>query len=54
MLDNYRVIDLTDRRGWMTGFLLAQLGCDVVLAEPEDGWERDYWFAAYNLSLIHI
>ena len=48
MLDNYRVIDLTDRRGWMTGFLLAQLGCDVVLAEPEDGWERDYWFAAYN------
>ena len=30
MLDKYRVIDLTDRRGWMTGFLLAQLGADVI------------------------
>ena len=48
MLDNYRVIDLTDHRGWMAGFLLAQLGCDVVLAEPENGWERDHWFEAYN------
>ncbi|MDP6282424.1 MAG: CoA transferase [Acidimicrobiales bacterium] len=48
MLDNYRVIDLTDRRGWMAGFLLAQLGCDVVLAEPANGWERDHWFEAYN------
>ena len=48
MLDNYRVIDLTDRRGWLTGFLLAQLGCDVVLAEPDGGWPRDDWFEAYN------
>ena len=48
MLDNYRVIDLTDRRGWMTGFLLAQLGADVILAEPESGWTRDHWFEAYN------
>ena len=48
MLDNYRVIDLTDRRGWMTGFLLAQLGADVILAEPESGWSRDHWFEAYN------
>lgn len=48
MLDNYRVLDLTDRRGWLTGFLLAQLGCDVVLAEPDGGWPRDDWFDAYN------
>lgn len=48
MLDNYRVIDLTDRRGWLTGFLLAQLGCDVVLVEPDGGWPRDDWFEAYN------
>ncbi len=48
VLDNYRVIDLTDRRGWLTGFLLAQLGCDVVLAEPDEGWPRDDWFESYN------
>ncbi len=48
MLDNYRVIDLTDSRGWLTGFLLAQLGCDVILAEPDGGWPRDDWFEAYN------
>jgi crotonobetainyl-CoA:carnitine CoA-transferase CaiB-like acyl-CoA transferase len=48
MLDRYRVLDLTDRRGWLAGFLLAQLGAEVVLVEPPGGWERDDWFAGYN------
>ena len=48
MLTPYRVLDLTDRRGWLAGFLLAQLGADVVLAEPSGGWARDSVFEAYN------
>ena len=48
MLAPYRVLDLTDRRGWLAGFLLAQLGADVVLVEPDAGWPRDYDFEAYN------
>ncbi|MGD9754685.1 MAG: CoA transferase, partial [Acidimicrobiia bacterium] len=48
MLDAYRVLDLTDRRGWLAGLLLAQLGADVVLAEPPGGWRRDTTFEAYN------
>ena len=48
MLGPYRVLDLTDSRGWLTGFLLAQLGADVVLAEPPGGWPRGYAHDAYN------
>lgn len=48
MLDAYRVLDLTDHRGWLAGLLLAQLGADVVLAEPAGGWRRDSTFDAYN------
>jgi crotonobetainyl-CoA:carnitine CoA-transferase CaiB-like acyl-CoA transferase len=50
VLDAYRVLDLTDRRGWLAGLLLAQLGADVVLAEPAGGWPRDLTFEAYNRS----
>ncbi|MCP5025615.1 MAG: CoA transferase, partial [Actinomycetia bacterium] len=32
----------------MAGFLLAQLGADVVLVEPPGGYDRDVWFDAYN------
>ena len=42
------MLDLTDRDGWMAGFLLAQLGAEVVLAEPPGGHERDTWFQVYN------
>jgi crotonobetainyl-CoA:carnitine CoA-transferase CaiB-like acyl-CoA transferase len=37
MLGPYRVLDLTDDRGWFAGMILAQLGADVVLVEPEGG-----------------
>jgi len=48
MLSPYRVLDLTDRDGWLAGFLLAQLGAEVLLAEPPGGYEHDSWFEAYN------
>ncbi|MGD9752898.1 MAG: CoA transferase [Acidimicrobiia bacterium] len=37
MLAPYRVLDCTDHRGHLAGFMLAQLGADVVLVEPPDG-----------------
>lgn len=37
MLKHLRVLDLTDDRGEMAGFLLAQLGADVTLIEPPGG-----------------
>ena len=48
MLSPHRVLDLTDERGWLAGFLLAQLGADVVLAEPDGGRKRNVWHEAYN------
>jgi len=36
-LSHYRVLDLTDDRGQFAGFVLAQLGADVICVEPEDG-----------------
>jgi crotonobetainyl-CoA:carnitine CoA-transferase CaiB-like acyl-CoA transferase len=37
MLTPYRVLDCTDHRGHLAGFMLAQLGADVVLIEPPAG-----------------
>jgi crotonobetainyl-CoA:carnitine CoA-transferase CaiB-like acyl-CoA transferase len=37
MLEPYRVLDLTDDRGHFAGFLLAQLGADVIAVEPASG-----------------
>jgi len=37
MLTPYRVLDLTDDRGAFAGFLLAQLGADVISVEPPGG-----------------
>ena len=63
MLSPYRVLDLTDDRGHLAGFLLGQLGADVILVEPpegssvrrtgpfvgdEPGLERSLWHLAYN------
>lgn len=52
MLGPYRVLDLTDERGWFAGMLLAQLGADVVLVEPPGGWSRQgsagYRHRTYN------
>jgi len=63
MLSPYRVIDCTDERGQLAGFMLAQLGADVTLVEPPGGTpsrhlppfagdrpdaERGLWHWAYN------
>jgi crotonobetainyl-CoA:carnitine CoA-transferase CaiB-like acyl-CoA transferase len=37
MLRPYRVLDCTDDRGHLAGFMLAQLGADVILVEPPAG-----------------
>lgn len=37
MLSPYRVLDLTDDRGHFAGFLLAQMGADVLAVEPPEG-----------------
>ncbi|MDH3679945.1 MAG: CoA transferase [Acidimicrobiia bacterium] len=37
MLTPYRVLDLTDDRGHFAGFLLAQMGADVIAVEPPGG-----------------
>ena len=37
MLDGYRILDLTDDRGDMAGFLLALLGAEVIAVEPPQG-----------------
>ncbi|MPY96246.1 MAG: hypothetical protein GEV08_25235 [Acidimicrobiia bacterium] len=50
MLAPYRVLDLTDERGQLAGFLLAQLGADVVLVEPPGGSPArrgPLWWDAY-------
>ena len=36
-LEPYRVLDLTDDRGHFAGFLLAQMGADVIAVEPPEG-----------------
>ena len=36
-LSPYRILDLTDDRGQFAGFLLAQLGADVISVEPPEG-----------------
>lgn len=37
MLEPYRVLDLTDGRGELAGFMLAQLGAEVIAIEPPGG-----------------
>ena len=37
MLSHYRVLDLTDDRGHLGGFLLAELGAEVIAVEPPGG-----------------
>ena len=51
MLSPYRVLDLTDERGQLAGFLLAQLGADVISIEPAGGTSSrqiGWTHAAYN------
>lgn len=37
LLPPYRVLDLTDHRGDLAAYLLAQLGADVIAVEPPEG-----------------
>ncbi|MFM7062793.1 MAG: CoA transferase, partial [Actinomycetes bacterium] len=37
MLGHIRVLDLTDERGHLAGFILRQLGAEVILVEPPAG-----------------
>ena len=37
VLAPYRVVDLTDRKGWLCGRILGDLGADVVKVEPPGG-----------------
>ncbi|MDH4147373.1 MAG: CoA transferase, partial [Acidimicrobiia bacterium] len=37
MLSEYRVLDLTDERGHLAGFILRQLGAEVLAIEPPQG-----------------
>jgi crotonobetainyl-CoA:carnitine CoA-transferase CaiB-like acyl-CoA transferase len=37
MLSPYRVLDLTDERGALAGFVLASLGAEVIAVEPAEG-----------------
>lgn len=62
MLSSYRVLDLTDERGLFCGYILAQLGAEVIAIEPPEGSsvrrlppygaglggaERSLWWQAY-------
>ncbi|MEW6269907.1 MAG: CoA transferase, partial [Thermodesulfobacteriota bacterium] len=48
-LDGYRVLDLTDEKGFLCGRILAELGADVIKVEPPGGdpvRHRPPWIAA--------
>lgn len=65
LLAPYRVLDLTDDRGWVCGRILADLGADVIKVEPPGGDpgrrfgpfyqdiphpDRSLYFWAFNLN----
>ncbi|MFL3020246.1 MAG: CoA transferase [Candidatus Poriferisodalaceae bacterium] len=37
MLSAYRVLDVTDQRGHLTGLMLSMLGAEVIKVEPPGG-----------------
>ncbi len=55
LLSPYRVLDLTDDRGHMAGFILARLGAEVIAVEPPGGTpvRRQAPFDASGVSLTH-
>ena len=54
MLSRYRVIDLTDERGHIAGFMLAAMGAEVICIEPPGGVRsRAIGPFANGVSLTH-
>ncbi len=55
LLSPYRVLDLTDDRGHLAGFILARLGAEVIAVEPPGGTpvRRLGPFDAGGSSLVH-
>ena len=55
LLSPYRVLDLTDDRGHLAGFILARLGAEVIAIEPPGGTpvRRLGPFDANGTSLTH-
>ncbi len=54
MLSPYRVLDLTDERGHLAGYILAALGADVIKIEPPGGVRsRSIGPFADEVSLTH-
>ena len=41
MLSCYRVLDLTDNKGFLCGKVLGELGADVIKIEPQESTDRD-------------
>jgi crotonobetainyl-CoA:carnitine CoA-transferase CaiB-like acyl-CoA transferase len=37
VLDGFRILDLSDERGWLAGKILGDLGADVIKVEPPSG-----------------
>ena len=56
MLSAYRVLDLTDQRGHLTGLMLSMLGAEVVKIEPPEGvvTRNAGPFDHSGLSLTHL
>lgn len=48
MLSNDRILDLSDERGVVCGYVLGQLGADVIHVEPPGGYERSATWLAYT------
>lgn len=50
----YRVLDLTDRRGWLAGKVLADLGAEVIKVEPRGGdhgrWDGPFFKGRRDLE----
>lgn len=50
MLNAYRVLDLSNRTGWLAGRLLADLGADVIKVEAPGASIDDPDWQAYNVN----
>jgi len=55
LLSPFRVLDLTDEKGFFCAKILGNLGAEVIRLE-RPGVKRDFWWWAYNSSkrLVHL